>query len=442
MPVRRGHVANPNTFLDTIIRKFDGQNRNFIIANAQVENCVIIYCNDGFCNLVGYSRAEIMQKPSACEFLYGPLTSAFAIRMVKEAFAGNEERQVEILYYRKDGSKFLCSELIAPIRSESGDVCMFILNFEDVTEAPYKGEETESSGPSITPLKNHRLRSGLLGWMKLRRASLFRTSRGSLRNEDREPVVRRSPSPISEDRGRSIKLRMPSSALKEKTTVSTAPAQIWSTMDADGTTGETVPLNQVSFLSSSNTHLHGETGFDEHTIPTDLCEVAVISSDQQSRKLSASGKEFPARSATLANIYQGPGGPFGYRRRRAFTLAHIEVFSTGVHSPYRTHDGTLARNSVVKMMPNVSSESDLSRYRANIRGKSPSLSNVTQDGTGRYKDNSHSSSTSKYILRDMQQSSVENKTHIREKVAQVGSVNWIQVDFVLGRLVQDWTAQI
>ena len=25
MPVRRGHVAPPNTFIDTIIRKFDGQ---------------------------------------------------------------------------------------------------------------------------------------------------------------------------------------------------------------------------------------------------------------------------------------------------------------------------------------------------------------------------------------------------------------------------------
>ena len=25
MPVRRGHVAPPNIFIDTIIRKFDGQ---------------------------------------------------------------------------------------------------------------------------------------------------------------------------------------------------------------------------------------------------------------------------------------------------------------------------------------------------------------------------------------------------------------------------------
>ncbi|KAF3836173.1 hypothetical protein F7725_028731 [Dissostichus mawsoni] len=72
MPVRRGHVAPQNTFLDTIIRKFDS--RKFVIANARVENCAIIFCNDGFCHMCGYSRAEIMQKPCTCNFLYGPDT--------------------------------------------------------------------------------------------------------------------------------------------------------------------------------------------------------------------------------------------------------------------------------------------------------------------------------------------------------------------------------
>lgn len=76
----------------------------------------------------------------------------------------------------------------------------------------------------------------------------------------------------------------------------------------------------------------------------------------------------------------------------------------------------------MKTLPNVSSESDLSRYRTNARGRSPSLSNITQDGTARNKDNSHSSSASKYILRDMQSSST-NKTHVGDKVAQVGSYN-------------------
>jgi len=34
--------------------------RNFIIANAQVDGRPIIFCNDGFCDLCGYTRAEVI----------------------------------------------------------------------------------------------------------------------------------------------------------------------------------------------------------------------------------------------------------------------------------------------------------------------------------------------------------------------------------------------
>uniref|UniRef100_A0ACB8FWN4 Potassium voltage-gated channel sub H member 2 n=1 Tax=Sphaerodactylus townsendi TaxID=933632 RepID=A0ACB8FWN4_9SAUR len=103
MPVRRGHVAPQNTFLDTIIRKFEGQSRKFIIANARVENCAIIYCNDGFCELCGYTRAEVMQKPCTCDFLYGPGTQKTSAVQIAQALLGSEERKVEICFYRKDG---------------------------------------------------------------------------------------------------------------------------------------------------------------------------------------------------------------------------------------------------------------------------------------------------------------------------------------------------
>ncbi|XP_064130328.1 potassium voltage-gated channel subfamily H member 2-like [Loxodonta africana] len=192
MPVRRGHVAPQNTFLDTIIRKFEGQTsalspsllmgttapltlpclaleadvegaglgpgaegaavcwlpargkprsqpagragkgahspgcaprrhlcraqlrsppagdpsprcRKFIIANARVENCAVIYCNDGFCELCGYSRAEVMQRPCTCDFLHGPRTQRRAAAQIAQALLGAEERKVEIAFYRKDG---------------------------------------------------------------------------------------------------------------------------------------------------------------------------------------------------------------------------------------------------------------------------------------------------------------------------------------------------
>lgn len=46
------------------------------------------------------------------------------------------------------GTKFLCSEVIAPVKSEVDDICLYIINFEDLTNPqPY--------GDDATP--NHRL---------------------------------------------------------------------------------------------------------------------------------------------------------------------------------------------------------------------------------------------------------------------------------------------
>ncbi|XP_014744914.1 PREDICTED: potassium voltage-gated channel subfamily H member 6 [Sturnus vulgaris] len=154
MPVRRGHVAPQNTYLDTIIRKFEGQNRKFLIANAQMENCAIIYCNDGFCEMFGYSRVEVMQQPCTCDFLTGPDTTKSSIAQLTQALLGSEECKLEILYYRKDTSCFRCLVDVVPVKNEEGVVIMFILNFEDLAQLIAK-----SSGRSLHQRLSH-------GWSK------------------------------------------------------------------------------------------------------------------------------------------------------------------------------------------------------------------------------------------------------------------------------------
>jgi len=39
------------------------------------------------------------------------------------------------------GTKFLCSEVIAPIKSEVDDICLYIINFEDLTAPSAPVEE-------------------------------------------------------------------------------------------------------------------------------------------------------------------------------------------------------------------------------------------------------------------------------------------------------------
>lgn len=85
--------------------------KKFIIANARVQNCAIIYCNDGFCEMTGFSRPDVMQKPCTCDFLHGPETKRHDIAQIAQALLGSEERKVEVTYYHKNGKVDLFSVL-------------------------------------------------------------------------------------------------------------------------------------------------------------------------------------------------------------------------------------------------------------------------------------------------------------------------------------------
>ncbi|NWY29078.1 KCNH6 protein, partial [Pheucticus melanocephalus] len=124
--------------------------RKFLIANAQMENCAIIYCNDGFCEMFGYSRVEVMQQPCTCDFLTGPDTTKSSIAQLTQALLGSEECKLEILYYRKDTSCFRCLVDVVPVKNEEGVVIMFILNFEDLAQLIAK-----STGRSLHQRLSH-----------------------------------------------------------------------------------------------------------------------------------------------------------------------------------------------------------------------------------------------------------------------------------------------
>lgn len=75
---------------------------SFVLANARVVDYPIVYCNDGFCKLSGYNRAEVMQKSSTCAFMYGELTDKEAISKTDHSFEAMVQEQVEILLYKKN----------------------------------------------------------------------------------------------------------------------------------------------------------------------------------------------------------------------------------------------------------------------------------------------------------------------------------------------------
>lgn len=75
-----------------------------MLGNAQVAGLFpVVYCSDGFCDLTGFSRAEVMQRGCACSFLYGPDTSELVRQQIRKALDEHKEFKAELILYRKSG---------------------------------------------------------------------------------------------------------------------------------------------------------------------------------------------------------------------------------------------------------------------------------------------------------------------------------------------------
>lgn len=140
MPAMRGLLAPQNTFLDTIATRFDGTHSNFVLGNAQVAGLFpVVYCSDGFCDLTGFSRAEVMQRGCACSFLYGPDTSELVRQQIRKALDEHKEFKAELILYRKSGLPFWCLLDVIPIKNEKGEVALFLVSHKDISETKNRG---------------------------------------------------------------------------------------------------------------------------------------------------------------------------------------------------------------------------------------------------------------------------------------------------------------
>ncbi|XP_052133450.1 potassium voltage-gated channel subfamily H member 6 isoform X3 [Frankliniella occidentalis] len=396
--------------------------RSFLVANVQalsaqreveqllpepppLETCYIIYCSDGFCRLTGFSRAEVMQRPAVCDFLHGPLTSQHAVSVVREALSQSAERHFEILYYRKDGTKFLCSEVIAPVKSEVDDICLYIINFEDLSAQP-PAVEQESPSP-------------------INRLSKFDRARRSFRQSFRERGLRglrlggylTPPSDGGvEEEEEGLQQRLISSP--PPPTVEPAregrEGREWD-RDCDGDKDSRPertqqPRTQAPFgpKASSTPPGLGGSGGEAPPGPSGLTGIIgapiaspeVVSSPggwDSSPPKGARGCAAATQAHSLPAGAAGTVGAAGLRVPHATSMDAISRRHRGraesvaapcsTKPPGRSATVSASRHVTSKMFPNTSSETDLQRYRtaqgfwdrSSRERKSPSLSNVASD---------------------------------------------------------------
>lgn len=50
-----------------------------------------------------------------------------------------------LIILSSSGTKFLCSVLVAPVKNENNEIILFILNLEDITDAPVRSDHCRNS---------------------------------------------------------------------------------------------------------------------------------------------------------------------------------------------------------------------------------------------------------------------------------------------------------
>ncbi len=102
-----------------------------VFADARAPENPIIFANESFLTLTGYSENEVLGQ--SFNFLMAHAADSKARALIETEFRGSSGDGVEILYRRKDGSEFWAALFVCPVRDKGGDIVQYFASFVDLT---------------------------------------------------------------------------------------------------------------------------------------------------------------------------------------------------------------------------------------------------------------------------------------------------------------------
>jgi PAS domain S-box-containing protein len=102
-----------------------------LITDPQQPDNPIVFANAAFARLTGFERHEIVGRN--CRFLQGPETNGEEVARLRTAIAERRPVELELLNYRKDGSRFWNRLLVSPVFDQDGALTYFFASQFDVT---------------------------------------------------------------------------------------------------------------------------------------------------------------------------------------------------------------------------------------------------------------------------------------------------------------------
>lgn len=110
-----------------------------VIAEREGSDNILIYANQAFERLTGYSVDEILYQD--CRFLQGNDRDQEGLQEIREALRENRACRSVVRNYRKDGSLFWNELSITPVFNEADQLTYFIGIQRDVSELVAMQEE-------------------------------------------------------------------------------------------------------------------------------------------------------------------------------------------------------------------------------------------------------------------------------------------------------------
>ena len=113
-----------------------------LITDPRLPDNPIVFVNDAFARLTGYTRDETLGRN--CRFLQGPGTNVDDVARLRQAIAERVPIEIELLNYKKDGSIFWNRVLVSPV-FDAGEVTYFFASQLDVTREKLGNGEAGST---------------------------------------------------------------------------------------------------------------------------------------------------------------------------------------------------------------------------------------------------------------------------------------------------------
>ncbi|MFP4218228.1 MAG: PAS domain S-box protein, partial [Salinarchaeum sp.] len=113
-------------------RAMDATDVGIQITDATQAENPLVYVNEGFEQITGYSRDEALGRNP--RFLQGEDSESEQLERLRSAIAAEETVAVELKNYRKDGTSYWSHLSVTPVRDETGQVTNYIGIQQDITE--------------------------------------------------------------------------------------------------------------------------------------------------------------------------------------------------------------------------------------------------------------------------------------------------------------------